>query len=333
MPVPSMSEEIDNVIEGLSGDTTGGDEPGAAAPDATGDAEAGGEQAPEPYAPDGFSFYDSEGKPITEYGPEVSEFLRAAQINYRALGEDHTKSLQDMVRGASRGHLNTRTQEQAAADNKSLSDQLAKAQAANKDYETQSTNWDAVLKAAQNSDIQPFLDVVQTYIKAQNQPGPSPELTAAQARIAELEGGSRDEQIVDQEIRPYLKEVADNYGIEEQDRQELEDHVMEHIRNIPANQMSAERVGFYLKTALLGELEEAGYQSTGTTTPAALSSADMTELAAFRAAKENDATAAAAAKAGGGAPASGAGGAGGESKGVVPKFDTPQEYMKWLKEG
>jgi hypothetical protein len=337
MPEVDISKEIDDVIDGLSEGGSEALENAGKEPSGDAEGDGAGDSTPEPYVPEGFTFVDAEGNPVSEYSPEVAAFLRSAQVRYKALGEDHTKPFHDVVRGASRGHLNTKNEEIAAADKQALLAKLEEAVNAKTELDTQAKNWDAVLQAAQRNNIEPFLRVVEQYIKAQNAPGPSPELLAAQERIAQLEGTSQSQRVIDEEISPYLKTVADKYGVDEADFPELVEHAVENIQAIPPALMTQERVAHYLQVELLGELEAAGYQVGAAAAPqqntGGMTTAEYQELLAFRAEKENAAASEAAAKAASGAPASGAGTSGGESKSIVPKFNTPQEYMKWLKEG
>jgi len=213
---------------------------------------------PAVFAPEGFGFFDKEGTAVADIPAAVQQFLAENAIGYKALGKDQApKSLQDLVRTASRGHFNQEQYNQLSEQNRVSLEQLTAAKEQVKSFESQAAEWDRILTAGAQNDANAYLQAVNTFIDASKQPVDN-RLTDANIRIAELEKAQEGQQEWDRNLKAPLQEVAAKYNIPAERFGELEDYVLTKFANDPNPNVSTQQALQYIQQMLPYELENQG---------------------------------------------------------------------------
>ena len=300
--------------------------------------EAAGKETAPAFAPEGYGFYDGKGV-AHELTAEQIAFLSDIQIGYRALGKDHMRGLNDVVRTASRGHFNQNQTDQYKADNDRLSGDLATANERVGSFDSQKAEWDRILGAAYNGQTEPFLQAVQAYAEAIGRPV-DPRIAEYEARIATMEADREGERIVEQEVRPYLRGISTRFNIPSESFQQLEDYALDKIGAIPEHLASADRIAQYLQVELLSDLADMGYneavgtglpESTGNAPPPGPESDVSKQLTTMAAEIANLKNAAAATDASSGPPGSVPGGSSDGAKSELAGAKTAEDYWAALR--
>lgn len=295
--------------------------------------------APAAFTTEGYGFFNKEGTAVTDIPAAVQQFLTENAIGYKALGKDQSpKSLQDLVRTASRGHFNQEQYSQLNDSNKTTLEQLQKSQESVTNFEQQASEWDRILVEASRGNAQPFLQATQTFIDNSHQPVDN-RLTDAQTRIQELESAQAGQEVFDRELRGPLQELATKHNIPAERIGELENYVLEKFANDPNPSISTPQALQYINQMLPYELENMGF-TAGEQTAEAQGGIQPTggqadselqkQVQSLTAKLETLENAKAAAAAGKGPPGSSAAGEGAVST-DEPKFETAAEGFEYLR--
>ncbi len=222
--------------------------------------EAANEAGQAPWAPSGYNFTDKEGKDLA-LTPEILSFLENAGVNYRALGADHRKSFSDVVRNASRGHLNSKQTDELNRQVAELTTSGDLSGKEVKELQTQLDKWDQILQAAAASNGQPFVDVVNRYKEAI---GTSPTgMSEAEVKAQEIVDNEADratqERGMNEYVRPRLAEVAKTFNIT--DTENLEKWAVNRIGELE-NVNTPEQIKFWFENTMLQELDDLNLEAT-----------------------------------------------------------------------
>ena len=176
----------------------------------------------------------------------LKDFLEKGELTYKALGKDQTRNFNEVIRNAQLGHFNQEryntNQQDLIAMGEKYSEQASEVQR----YKEMENLWMRAMKDP----------TVMEQLRTEMAPllmGDIAELEAPESQ-AELEAAGYE--IFDAEIRPYLADVSEYYGI---DQMSLEQYVGEALGSIPEAVMTEERVVEFLQNQLHLEIEEAGY--------------------------------------------------------------------------
>lgn len=291
------------------------------------------------FTTEGYGFFNKEGTAVTDIPAAVQQFLTENGIGYKALGKDQTpKSLQDLVRTASRGHFNQEQYSQLSDSNKATLEQLQKSQESVTSFEQQAAEWDRILVAGSRGDANAYLQAVQTFINNSNQV-PDNRLTDAQTRIQELESAQQGQEVFDRELRQPLRELAGKHNIPAERFGELENYVLEKFANTPGESISTPQALQYITQMLPYELENMGFGAGEATVQVASESAALgtnnqsdlqKQVQSLTAKLETLENTSAAAASGKGPPGSSAAGEGAVDT-DEPKFETAAEGFEYLR--
>jgi hypothetical protein len=212
-----------------------------------------GEQQPQPLKIDGLTVYIDD-KPVEDLrAVTLEDFLTKAQLGYKAMNAEQKKAFRDVVRVAQLGHLNQKQMEQLQQDVTTLNDAIQQQAVELNDYRSQSKVWDKALAKAATGDVSMLQQLVDRYqqnlASDDEEEAPNALPPAMQQNYLRMAG----QQVFDQEIKPYLQNVAQQYGIGDVDA--LGNHVLAAIGRIPPALRSVERIQSYLLNDLIGEIE------------------------------------------------------------------------------
>lgn len=209
--------------------------------------------------PRGYKIYDDAGKEIVDLTKiSASDLLDKMKFGYKANGNEHRKSMNDLLRTTSFGHVNEakvgRLEAERNAANQRV-DQLAplverlnRSNAGVKYAMTQYAmgNADPLAKLLESFKDSLGREGLELPAHRSNEPEPTSQLETAGLRIWH------------EEIRPAAHEVADRYGAI---REEVEKAIQDFIEKEPAEGIRA-KVDAYLKYEIPLLLENAGYRES-----------------------------------------------------------------------
>ena len=209
----------------------------------------------EPWGPKGYSFTDDKGEQV-KLTPEILSFLEKAGVNYRALGADHRKSFSDVVRNASRGHLNDRREKDLVRQVEELTKSGGESTESKAGLQKQLDAWDNLLQRAAQGDGQPFVNMVNRY---KQQVSSGQEIftapAAAEAPMSQADIDATNERGMNEYVRPHLEQVAAQYGIT--DGPALEKWAVAELEKSSAQ--TPTEVKFWFENTMLHELDQLGY--------------------------------------------------------------------------
>lgn len=195
---------------------------------------------------------------LSRNGEEVDldDGLLGLEFKYKASGEEHTKSLDELVRTAQSAHGTAQKLEQYRTERKELSDALLEKESL---AEALAQDRDLFVKVLKDSSGEQFKALQAEYLKRAGQPAPDAAPDAPDASTdQDIQAG---QQVLEQHIMPYAERLAEAY--EGADATEIVEQVLLELSEEPPQYLTADTVGEILNERIVQALEEAGYEASG----------------------------------------------------------------------
>ena len=105
------------------------------------------------WTPQGYSVYGKDGAALSEYSEEIQNFLTDSVFGYQAMGQEQKRSLSEVIRNASMGHLNHQRYTSLEGDASKLREELTAATEKNTSLSGQFDIYDRAIMAATQGDL------------------------------------------------------------------------------------------------------------------------------------------------------------------------------------
>lgn len=206
----------------------------------------------------GYKFFKDDAEVADLSNLTVEDVLDNLKIAYNAMGKQHTRTFDEVIRNAQLGHYNESRMQQIMHERNTAAEQLQKMQEEITGYKSDRQTWDYVLNQYLQGNAQPLeklLESVKQTQAALPQVEHQPQEDSAQLEAA-------GQKVYYEVVLPSAYQLATTYGA---DAQEVATAIMQLVENEPAPFMSAQRLQAIIQYDLPMLLEQNGYSANGQT--------------------------------------------------------------------